>query len=115
MPRTREGPSPGGRDGPGNTSCLDGIDDIALAPRTTPSQAEFLRAPHAVREAKLELLREAAHETCGFIRIHAEVCQSLAETGDNAGLLHSLGRLVLYAKEAGRHGNELRAIREGPR
>jgi hypothetical protein len=75
-------------------------------------QAEIERNPRAVREAKLELLREAIHEACGFIRLHASVCQDLAEAGDDAGLLHSLGRLVAYAKHAARAGNDLRAIRD---
>ena len=82
------------------------------APNSAPNQAEILRNPRAVREAKLELLREAIHEACGFIRLHAEVCQGLAEAGDDAGLIHSLSRLVAYTKEAARTGNDLRAIRD---
>ncbi len=68
--------------------------------------------PRAVREAKLELLREALHEVCGFIQLHASVCQDLAEAGDNAGLIHSLGRLIGYTKHAARAGNDLRAIQD---
>jgi hypothetical protein len=76
------------------------------------TQAQNLRSPRAVREAKLELLREAMHEACGFIRLHAEACQSLAEAGDDAGLLHSLGRLIAYAKEAAAAGRDLRNVRK---
>lgn len=54
------------------------------------------------------------HEACGFIQIHANVCQDLAEAGDNAGLIHSLGRLIIYTKHAAKIGNELRALRETP-
>jgi hypothetical protein len=79
-----------------------------------PPQAELLRNPRAVREARLALLREAVHEACAFIHIHAEVCQSLAEAGDDAGLLYSLGRLITYAKHAARVGNELRDLRKEP-
>lgn len=111
-----EGRPPGGRDAPGNSpgnsSCLDSVDGSLIAPKTAPAQAEILRDPRAVREAKLELLREAVHEACGFIRIHAEVCQTLAEAGDDAGMVHSLARLVAYAKHAEHIGSELRAVRE---
>ena len=93
-------------------SSLGGVDLQANIPNETPGQAEILRNPRAVKEARLELLREAVHEACGFIRLHAEVCQSLAEAGDDAGLLHSLGRLIAYAREAARTGNDLRTIRD---
>ena len=78
------------------------------------TQAQNLRSPRAVKEARLELLREAVHEACGFIQLHANVCQDLAEAGDNAGLIHSLGRLVIYTKHAARVGNELRDLRKAP-
>ncbi|MDQ6869838.1 MAG: hypothetical protein M3178_16325 [Pseudomonadota bacterium] len=73
-----------------------------------------MRNPRAVKEARLELLREAVHEACGFIQLHANVCQDLAEAADNAGLIHSLGRLVIYTKHAARVGNELRDLRKEP-
>jgi hypothetical protein len=84
------------------------------APNSVPNQAEILRNPRAVKEAKLELLRAALHEACGFIQLHANVCQDLAEAGDNAGLIHSIGRLVIYTKHAARVGNELRDLRKEP-
>ncbi len=84
------------------------------APNSAPNQAEILRNPRAVRETRLELLREAVHEACGFIRLHAEVCQDLAEARDDVGLIHSLGRLVAYTKHAARVGNELRDLRKEP-
>ena len=88
---------------------------VALCIETpAPAQAEILRNPRAVKEARLELLREEIFEACGFIRIHAKVCQDLADAGDNAGLLHSLGRLISYAKHADRAGNELRELRKEP-
>jgi hypothetical protein len=37
----------------------------------------------------------------------------LAEAGDDAGLLHSLGRLITYTKHAARTGIELRETRGG--
>jgi hypothetical protein len=79
---------------------------------TPPQNSQHkIRNPRAVREAKLELLREALHEACGFIRIHAEVCHALAEAGDDAGVLHALGRLIIYARHAARTGTDLRSLR----
>ena len=106
MEMAKETRRAGGAAGLGKTSSLGNRD---IAQNHPAPQAQN---PRAVREAKLELLRGAVHEACAFIIIHAEVCQSLAEAGDNAGLLHSLGRLIAYAREAARTGNDLRAIRE---
>jgi hypothetical protein len=92
-------------------SSYGGVDLQANIPKPAPSQAEILRNPRAVREAKLWLLREAIFEACAFIRLHAEACQELAEACDDAGLIHSLGRIVLYTKHAARSGNDLRAVR----
>jgi hypothetical protein len=53
MAQTCEGPPRGGSaDGPGKSSCLEGIDSSAIAPKTAPSQAEISRDPRAVREAR---------------------------------------------------------------
>jgi hypothetical protein len=35
-----------------------------------------------------------------------------AEAADDAGLIHSIGRLVIYTKHAARVGNELRDLRD---
>jgi hypothetical protein len=108
-------PTAGGASGLDKTSSLPGgIDCPSNAPKTAAAQAHIELNPRAVKEARLELLREAVHEACGFIQIHANVCQDLAEAGDNAGLIHSLGRLVIYTKHAAKIGNELRALRETP-
>jgi hypothetical protein len=108
-------------EGPPRDRCADGPEVVCLAanasdtpPNFAPEQAEILHNPRAVREARLELFREAVHEGCGFIRLHAEACQTLVEACDDAGLLHSLGRLVIYTKHAARVGNELRDLRKGP-
>jgi hypothetical protein len=79
---------------------------------TAPAQAEILRNPRAVREARLELLREAVHEACGFIQLHAEACQLLIEALDDVGLLHSLARLGFYTDHAAKVGDELRDLRK---
>jgi hypothetical protein len=95
-------------------SSYGGVDLQANIPKPATSQAEILRNPRGVREAKLWLLREAIFEACAFIRLHAEACQSLAEACDDAGLIHSIGRLVIYTKHAARVGNELRDLRKEP-
>jgi hypothetical protein len=106
-----KGPPPGHGGDPLELSSLEGIDSSKnRAPRPNPE--DKFHNPRAVREAKLELLREAVHEACGFIRLHAEACQPLVEAGDDAGLLHSLGRLVIYTKHAARVGNDLRDLRQ---
>jgi hypothetical protein len=89
---------------------LAGVDVQTNSQIQAPAQDKF-RNPRAVKEARLELLREAVR---GFIQIHANVCQDLAEAGDNAGLIHSLGRLVIYTKHAAKIGNELRELRKEP-
>lgn len=109
-----KGPPPGHGGDPLELSSYGGVDLQANIPNEAPAQAEILRNPRAVKEAKLELLREAVHEACGFIQLHANVCQDLAEAGDNAGLIHSIGRLVIYTKHAARVGNELRDLRKEP-
>jgi hypothetical protein len=83
-----------------------------IAPNLEPNQVSILRNPRAVHEAKIELLREAVHDGCGFIRLHAEACQTLAEAGDDARAIYSLGRLIAFAKFAAKSGNDLRAIRD---
>jgi hypothetical protein len=112
MTQTCEARRAGGAAGLDKTSLPGGIDNGDLAPKTDPAQE--VRNPVAGREAKFELLREAVHEACGFVQLHANVCQDLAEASDNAGLIHSVGRLVIYAKHAARVGNELRDLHKEP-
>jgi hypothetical protein len=109
------------RTGSGNDVCLSSSSaaDVRIdsPPRPNPQEKSDLAQitnPRAVKEARLSLLREAVHEACAFIRLHAEACQPLVEAGDDAGLLHSLGRLVIYTKHAARVGNELRDLRKEP-
>jgi hypothetical protein len=104
----------GGATGLENASFPGENDDSSNAPnapKTAATQENLLRNPRAVREAKLELLRDAVHELAGFIQIHASICQSCAEAGDDAGLIHSLGRLVIYTRHAAKIGNDLREAR----
>ena len=108
---TVKGPPPGHEGGPLELSSYGGVDLQADIPNEAQAQGKF-RNPHAVREAKRELLREAVHEACGFIRLHAETCQLNAEAGDDTGAIYSLGRLIAFAKFAAKSGNDLRAIRD---
>jgi hypothetical protein len=104
------------RTGSGDAVCFGGEQFPDRSPSRSKTQKKSdlaqITNPRAVKEARLLLLREAVHEACGFIRLHAEACQSLVEAGDDAGLLHSLGRLVIYTKHAARAGNELRDLRQ---
>jgi len=102
-------PTAGGAAGLDKTSLLGR--SPPNAPEIAPAQAEILRNPRAVKEARLELLREGIFEACGFVQLHADVCQDLAQA-DDVGLLHSLGRLIAYTKHAARLGIDLRAIRD---
>jgi hypothetical protein len=91
--------------------CLLGSEQSPDSTLRQNLQGKF-RNPRAVRAAKRELLREAVHEACGFIRLHAETCQLNAEAGDDTGASYSLGRLIAFAKFAAKSGNDLRAIRD---
>ena len=89
-------PPPGERDGPGNSSCLEGIDSSAIAPKTASSQAEISRDPRAVREARRQLNLEFLHECAGGIAVHASLVQTFAEIGDPAGACYALKRLFAH-------------------
>jgi hypothetical protein len=66
VPADKEGP-PLVEGDPGNSSCLEGIDSSENSQIERPAQAEILRDPRAVQEAKLELLREAIFENLGAV------------------------------------------------
>jgi hypothetical protein len=88
-----KGSPPGHGGDPLELSSYGGVDLQANISNEAPAQDKF-RNPRAVREAKRELLREAVHEACGFIRLHAETCQLNVEAGDDTGAVYSLGRLI---------------------
>jgi hypothetical protein len=114
MTQTCEGQPPGERGGPGNSSCLEGIDSSAIAPKTAPSQAEISRNPRAVREAKLELLREAIFENLGAVSLFAETAKLLIEARDDAGMAHSVKMGAHHYRAAVVTANELAAFKEAP-
>jgi hypothetical protein len=95
-------PPAGGADGPLECQLLAGagVDVQANTPKPAPSQAEILRDPRAVREAKRMLRLEFLHEAAGGIQINAALVQTFAEIGDTAGVCYALKRLFAHAKAA---------------
>jgi hypothetical protein len=67
--------------------------------------------PRAVREVRLELLREAIGEQAGFIQIQGELVQTFAAIGDDAGITYALKRLVAHVRAAAQTANELTAFK----
>ena len=90
----------GQEDGPLELSSYGGVDLQANIPNEAPAQAEILRNPRAVREAKRLLKLEFLHECAGGIAVHAALVQTFAEIGDTAGTLYSLKCLFAHAKAA---------------
>jgi hypothetical protein len=106
---------PGGGRAAGPEINCNALDKRQFIDPEAARQAPNPRNPIAVREAKLELLREAIHEACGFIRLHGEGCQISVEAGDDTGAIYSLSRLIAHTKHAARIGIDLRAIRDESR
>jgi len=103
---------------PGNglqEASLLGSKNGSVNPTKSAQRQAESRNHAVVIEAKRELLREAVHEACGFVRLHAEVCQALAEAGDDGGLLHSVARLIAFTKHVARVGSDLRTLRDEAR
>jgi hypothetical protein len=69
-------------------------------PNSVPNQAEILRNPRAVREAKRLLNLEFLHECASGIQVHAGLAQTFAEIGDTAGVCYAFKRLFAHAKAA---------------
>jgi hypothetical protein len=63
------------------------------APNSAPDQAEILRNPRAVREAKRLLKLEFLHECAGGIAVHAGLVQTFVEIGDPSGACYALRQL----------------------
>jgi hypothetical protein len=113
--QTCERPSPGEGDGPGISSCLENIDSSENSQIERPAQAEILRNPRAVREAKLELLREAIFENLGAVSLFAETAKLLIEARDDAGMAHSVKMGAHHFRAAAATVNELSKLKaEGP-
>jgi hypothetical protein len=55
------------------------------------------------------LLRELAHESCGFVILYAEAAQRFCEAGDDVGLRYSMRSLVAYVRAAAQTCEQLSA------
>jgi hypothetical protein len=65
--------------------CGDAIDSpVSIEP--APKKQD----PHAVRAAKLELLREAIFENLGAVQLFAETAKLLIEARDDTGMAHAI-------------------------
>jgi hypothetical protein len=96
-------PRQGSADGPIDAVCLlssSAADVQTNSPPQRPAQAELLRNPRAVREAKRLLKLEFLHECAGGISVHAGLVQTFAEIGDAAGACYALRQLFAHAKAA---------------
>jgi metal-dependent amidase/aminoacylase/carboxypeptidase family protein len=87
-------PRRGSASGPKDV-CL-AANDADSAPNSVPDQAEILRNPRAVREARRQLNLEFLHECAGGIAVHASLVQTFAEIGDPAGACYALKRLFAH-------------------
>jgi hypothetical protein len=67
-------------------------------------------SPQCARE-QAALLREFIHENAGFVRIQADLAQTYAELGDDAGLRYALRKLVAHVKAATSSFNDLVTLR----
>ena len=83
----------------GLAKSVPGGNTRETGPNSVPN-AEILRNPRAVREAKRLLKLEFLHECAGGIAVHAALVQTFAEIGDTAGTLYALKRLFAHAKAA---------------
>jgi hypothetical protein len=69
----------------------------------------------AVREARLELLREAIFENLGAAKLFIETVQLLIEVWDDVGARHSLRMGALHFKAAVTSANELFSVKAAGR
>src|ERR1700730_8006797 len=84
------------------------------APNSAPNEAELLHNPRAVREAKLELLREAIFENLGAVSPFAETAKLSIEARDDAGMRHAVKMGAHHYRAAVVTANELAALKGAP-
>jgi len=78
-----------GQAGLAHSSLLDSLDNRENAKNSSPVQ-DISRDPAAVREARLELIREAIYENLSGCRLFIETAQLLIEARDDAGMAHAI-------------------------
>ncbi len=94
-------------------SSLGGVDGSESAPKIAPAQAEK-RNPRAVKEARIELLREAIFENLGAVSLFAEAAKLLIDARDDAGMRHAVKMGAHHYRAAVVTANELAALKEAP-
>ena len=103
-------------------TCEDSVAGVAAGPSETfrlPTErfdnankaASAQGQNRAVREARLELLREAIFENLGAAKLFIETVQLLIEGRDDTGARHSLRMGALHFKAAIQSSNELAALK----
>jgi hypothetical protein len=95
----------------GLAKSVPGGNTRETGPNSVPNQAEILRNPRAVREAKLELLREAIFENLGAVSHFAETARLLIEVRDDAGMAHSVKMGAHHYRAAAATVNELSKLK----
>jgi hypothetical protein len=83
------------------------------APNSAP-KAEILRNPHAVREAKLELMRETIFENLGAVSLFADIAKLSIDVGDDAGMRHAVKMGAHHYRAAVVTANELATLKVAP-
>jgi hypothetical protein len=89
--------TPPGRAGLEMVSVLSGNDTQIASPNPVAAQGPSGSAPissqcipDAVREARLELIREAIFDNLGGVRLFVETAQLLIEARDDTGMSHAV-------------------------
>lgn len=68
--------------------------------------------PAAVKEARLELLRESIFDNLGAVALFAETAKLLIEAGDDVGMAHSVEMGKLHYRAAIVTVKELTSLKE---
>ncbi len=96
--------------GPPETFRL-AMERLDNAEKATPAQSQN----RAVREARLELLREAIFENLGAAKLVIETALLLIEARDDVGAHHSIRMGALHFKAAVTSANELSSVKAAGR
>jgi hypothetical protein len=92
----------------GNTSLAGSLDDPEINRPNAETQAQN---PAALVAARLELLREFAHEQYSAVERQALIAQWSLEDGDEVGAGYALTRLVSYAAVAAETALDIAALK----
>jgi hypothetical protein len=109
MRQIHEGP-PLAAGGPPETFRL-ATERFGNTEKATPAQSQN----RAVREARLELLREAIFENLGAAKLFIETVLLLIEVRDDVGARHSIRMGALHFKAAVTSANDLSSVKAAGR